>query len=53
MLHTVCKEKERADIEAFDIQNLKKKSFLNQDKRKKTIFSLRSMGIPLSPPLTC
>ena len=27
MLHTVCKEKERADIEAFDIQNLKKKFF--------------------------
>ena len=31
MLHTVCKEKKRADIQAFDIQNIKKKSFLKQD----------------------
>ena len=31
MLHAVCKEKKRADIQAFDIQNLEKKSFLKQD----------------------
>ena len=50
MLHAVCKEKKRADIQAFDIQNLEKKVFWSKTiVSQKDHFPLRSMGIPLSP----